>query len=132
MLAVLDSNVIVSSFIIPVGPSARLVAAWRAERLQVAASPALLAEYERALNYPLDTTPTTFTLETAFGSVQPATATDDINQIAREEKIARDHGNIGTTGRHLPTERCRASERRERFARGRAGSSDGVGDGGTS
>lgn len=51
MLAVPDSNIIVSSFIIPLGAPARIVAAWREGRLGVAVSPALLAEYEEALNY---------------------------------------------------------------------------------
>jgi uncharacterized protein len=51
MLAVLDSNIVVSSFIIPLGAPARIVAGWRAGRFDVPVSPALLAEYERALNY---------------------------------------------------------------------------------
>jgi putative PIN family toxin of toxin-antitoxin system len=49
---VLDSNVVVSSFIVPVGAPARIMAAWRAERLALLISEPVLAEYERALNYP--------------------------------------------------------------------------------
>lgn len=49
---VVDTNNVTSSFIISVGPSARVMAAWRARRFTLVVSPALLAEYQRVLNYP--------------------------------------------------------------------------------
>lgn len=51
MVVVLDTNVMVSSFIISVGLPARIVAAWRARRFEVPVSSVLQAEYQRALNY---------------------------------------------------------------------------------
>lgn len=51
MRVVLDTNIIVSAFLVALGTPARIVAAWRAQRFELVVSPALLAEYEAALNY---------------------------------------------------------------------------------
>jgi putative PIN family toxin of toxin-antitoxin system len=51
MRVVLDTNVIVSSYLVALGPPARIVAAWRAGRFELVVSTALLAEYARALMY---------------------------------------------------------------------------------
>jgi putative PIN family toxin of toxin-antitoxin system len=49
---VLDTNVIVSSFLSAVGNPARIVAALEQERFEIVVSEALLAEYGQALSYP--------------------------------------------------------------------------------
>lgn len=49
---VLDTNIVVSSYVVRLGAPGRIVAAWRAGAFQIAVSGALLNEYERALNYP--------------------------------------------------------------------------------
>jgi putative PIN family toxin of toxin-antitoxin system len=51
MRVVLDTNVIVSSFLVALGAPARIVAAWRRGRFQLVVFPALLIEYEEALGY---------------------------------------------------------------------------------
>ncbi len=48
---VLDTNIVVSAYLVSLGAPARIVAAWRAGELEVLVSPALLAEYEEVLNY---------------------------------------------------------------------------------
>ena len=50
--AVLDTNVVVSSLLSPLGPSARIVDAWRHSRLTLISSPLILAEVQAVLNYP--------------------------------------------------------------------------------
>jgi putative PIN family toxin of toxin-antitoxin system len=52
MRVVLDSNIVVSSYIVPLGAPARIVAAWRRDEFVLVVSPWLLAEYEHSLNYP--------------------------------------------------------------------------------
>lgn len=52
MRVVLDTNIIVSAFLVAVGAPARIVAAWRSGRFDLIVSPALLSEYEQSLNYP--------------------------------------------------------------------------------
>lgn len=52
MRLVLDSNIVVGSYIVPAGAPARIVAAWRSGRFWLIISDWLLAEYEHALNYP--------------------------------------------------------------------------------
>ena len=51
MRVVLDTNIIVSSFLVALGAPARIVALWRAGLFELAVSPALLAEYEEVLGY---------------------------------------------------------------------------------
>jgi putative PIN family toxin of toxin-antitoxin system len=51
MRAVLDTNIIVSRYLVAIGIPARIITAWRQDRFEVVVSPALLAEYERVLNY---------------------------------------------------------------------------------
>ena len=51
MRVVLDTNIIVSAFLTALGAPGRIVAAWRAQRFELVVSPALLAEYEKALSY---------------------------------------------------------------------------------
>lgn len=51
MRVVLDTNIIVSSFLVALGAPARIVAAWRAARFQLVVSTALLAEYAEVLGY---------------------------------------------------------------------------------
>jgi putative PIN family toxin of toxin-antitoxin system len=48
---VLDTNIIVSAFLVALGTPARIVAAWRRGVFELVVSPALLAEYEEVLNY---------------------------------------------------------------------------------
>jgi uncharacterized protein len=48
---VFDTNIIVSSALSRLGAPARIVDAWEIGRFGLVLSPALLAEYERALNY---------------------------------------------------------------------------------
>jgi putative PIN family toxin of toxin-antitoxin system len=52
MRVVLDTNVIVSSFLAPLGAPARLVAVWRTGAFELIISSALLAELTHTLNYP--------------------------------------------------------------------------------
>ena len=52
MRVVLDSNVLVSSYINSLGAPARIVAAWRAEMFTLVVSEPVLSEYRRSLNYP--------------------------------------------------------------------------------
>ncbi len=49
--AVLDTNVLVSSLLVKVGPAARAVQAWREQRFLLVTSPALIAEVRRTLGY---------------------------------------------------------------------------------
>lgn len=51
MRVVLDTNIIISSFLVALGAPARIVASWRAGRFDLVVSPALLAEYEEVLGY---------------------------------------------------------------------------------
>jgi putative PIN family toxin of toxin-antitoxin system len=51
MRVVLDTNIIVSSFLVALGASARIIAHWRAGLFDLVVSPALLAEYEEVLGY---------------------------------------------------------------------------------
>lgn len=51
MRAVLDTNIIVSSYMVALGPPARILAAWGAGRFDLVVSLTLLAEYMRALSY---------------------------------------------------------------------------------
>ncbi len=52
MIVVLDTNVIISALLSPKGPPAEVVRRWQADEFDVVASPALTAEFERALTYP--------------------------------------------------------------------------------
>jgi putative PIN family toxin of toxin-antitoxin system len=52
MRIVLDTNIVVSSYIVPVGAPARIMAAWRGEAFVLVVSTWVLAEYEHSLNYP--------------------------------------------------------------------------------
>lgn len=52
MRAVLDPNVIISAALSPVGSPARVLTAWLDGRLELVASPRLIAELDRALAYP--------------------------------------------------------------------------------
>ncbi|HEX5451344.1 MAG TPA: putative toxin-antitoxin system toxin component, PIN family [Candidatus Limnocylindrales bacterium] len=52
MRVVLDVNVLISAILSPGGSAARLLRAWEAGAFELIASPALLAELERALGYP--------------------------------------------------------------------------------
>lgn len=52
MLVVLDTNVIVSSLLSPKGPPSEIIKRWEADEFDVATSPVLLSELERALTYP--------------------------------------------------------------------------------
>ena len=52
MRAVLDVNVLVSAILSPTGAPARLLLAWRTGAFELIVSPALLAELNRALEYP--------------------------------------------------------------------------------
>jgi len=51
MRVVLDTNIIISAFLVALGAPARIVASWRAGRFDLVVSPALLAEYEEVLGY---------------------------------------------------------------------------------
>lgn len=51
MRAVLDTSVVVSSFLSPTGAPGRIIELWRAEAFEVLTSEAILAEYGRALAY---------------------------------------------------------------------------------
>jgi putative PIN family toxin of toxin-antitoxin system len=48
----LDTNVVVSSLLSPLGPSARIVDAWRHSRVTLISYPLILAEVQAVLNYP--------------------------------------------------------------------------------
>lgn len=51
MIVVLDTNVIISSVLSLKGPPAKLIQRWEADEFEVAISPPLLEELERALTY---------------------------------------------------------------------------------
>lgn len=51
MISVLDTNVVVSSFLSDTGAPAEVMRDWRRERFELAVSPPLLAAYRRALGY---------------------------------------------------------------------------------
>lgn len=51
MIVVLDTNVIISSVLSLKGPPAKLIERWEADEFEVAISPPLLEERERALTY---------------------------------------------------------------------------------
>lgn len=51
MIAVLDTNVVVSGLLSATGVPAEVMRNWRGERFELAVSPPLLAEYRRALHY---------------------------------------------------------------------------------
>lgn len=51
MRVVLDTNIIVSSFLVALGAPARIIASWRAGLFDLVVSPVLLAEYEEVLGY---------------------------------------------------------------------------------
>jgi uncharacterized protein len=51
MRIVLDTNVIISSFLVSLGSPARIIAGWRAGLFDLVVSPVLLAEYEEVLGY---------------------------------------------------------------------------------
>ena len=52
MIALLDTNVIISSMLSSKGPPARIMEAWEAEQFDILTSPALLRELKRAIHYP--------------------------------------------------------------------------------
>ena len=52
MRVVLDTNVIVSAFLVALGAPALIGAAWRAGCFDLIVSPAILAEYTHTLGYP--------------------------------------------------------------------------------
>jgi len=52
MRVVVDTNIVVSSYIVPVGAPARIMAAWRSEVFELVVSTWVLTEYEHSLNYP--------------------------------------------------------------------------------
>jgi putative PIN family toxin of toxin-antitoxin system len=52
MRVVLDTNVLVSSYLSASGPSGRIRAAFQRQEIEVVVSDALLEEYRRVLNYP--------------------------------------------------------------------------------
>lgn len=51
MIVVLDTNVIISSVLSLEGPPAKLIERWEGDEFEVAISPLLLGELERALTY---------------------------------------------------------------------------------
>jgi putative PIN family toxin of toxin-antitoxin system len=51
VIVVLDTNVVISALLSSSGTPAQILAAWEDERFEVATSPALLDELERALGY---------------------------------------------------------------------------------
>ena len=51
MRIVVDTNNVVSRYIVPVGPSARIMEHWEHETFDLVVSESMLAEYERVLNY---------------------------------------------------------------------------------
>lgn len=52
MRVVLDTNIVVSSYIGALGAPARIVASWRGAAFVLVVSDSVLAEYQDALNYP--------------------------------------------------------------------------------
>ena len=52
MRVVVDTNVVVSSFLVPAGPPVEVMRRARATRFEIVVSSAVLAEYERVLGYP--------------------------------------------------------------------------------
>ena len=52
MRAILDANVLISALISPSGSPARILLAWQEGHFELIVSPALLAEFRRALTYP--------------------------------------------------------------------------------
>jgi len=52
MRIVIDTNVIVSRFLSPHGPPARILALWEQGLFELVVSEAVLAEYRRVLDYP--------------------------------------------------------------------------------
>lgn len=63
MIIVLDTNVIVSAVLSPEGKSAEIIRHWEAVEFEVAISPALLQELQRALSYDRVRKYTRFTAE---------------------------------------------------------------------
>jgi len=51
MIVLLDTNVIISALLSPEGNPAKIVQRWEADEFELATSPALLQEIERALSY---------------------------------------------------------------------------------
>lgn len=51
MKSVVDTNVVVSSFLSPAGVRAKVLQAWEKGHFELVVSDEILAEYERALNY---------------------------------------------------------------------------------
>ncbi len=51
MKVVFDTNVVVSRFLSPVGPPARLFALWETQAFHLVVSEPILAEYQRVLQY---------------------------------------------------------------------------------
>ncbi len=51
MRIVLDTNVVISAFLSPSGPPAQIVDAWQRREFMVIVSQAVIAEYQRALEY---------------------------------------------------------------------------------
>ncbi len=51
MKSVVDTNVLVSSFLSPRGVRAKVIQAWQNQQFELVVSEAILTEYERALNY---------------------------------------------------------------------------------
>lgn len=52
MIVVLDTNVLISALLSATGAPAEIIRRWEAEEFDVAISPALITEFEQALNYP--------------------------------------------------------------------------------
>lgn len=52
MIVVLDTNVIISALLSPAGPPSAIINRWEDDQFEVVTSPPLLAELERALQYP--------------------------------------------------------------------------------
>ena len=50
MKVVLDTNIVVSSYLVPVGPPAQILALWRSGALDLLVSEPILQEYERILS----------------------------------------------------------------------------------
>ena len=51
MRVVLDTNVVISNILSPLGPSARVIQRWREQVFEVLISEAMLAEYRKILGY---------------------------------------------------------------------------------
>lgn len=52
MKVVLDTNIVVSAYLVPVDPPARILALWRAAAFDLLVSENILLEYERLLSHP--------------------------------------------------------------------------------